>query len=515
MWSISNYLKYSVLVLFAIIVTMGTVSAAASVFISPESNSVSAGETFNVDVNINSGVDQLLGVHVQIDYEPTALEVVSITEEDLFINGALLEPMSGDDGEGTINYGFVIPDDNSNYASGSGTLISIEFKAKDIAEDGIYNINLDDIRLKDVNKNDLEGTATGSSVVVGNVSEDSSSGPVVIDFGPAEIESNDASSSSTTMQGSDIDTEQQLSYEYIFGSHPDDYQKLLSRGIVPNEDEWNQNLLILESKVKKGLEDENHLFSRGKIISVGANSGGYLVIVFYEPLMVEGEEVDEIYEIVRQKASEINVSNAPVEFGEGTVPEASTRLRDLLQKVQTMNDMEFESLMDNESSLYDPEIIAVAGVVPEIDNEKECWEWYFQDSYMISRNISDSMNEYLQNGTLLNTGLSTYGYFEVTINEEADIDRKSLIADVYEIIDKEAMDVGITNVPVAFKVGNSDVENVVEEDMLVSPEDEVIDDESGTMESEEQQVPGFSIFISLLSLSVVYYMKAIFSKRKS
>jgi hypothetical protein len=215
--------------------------------------------------------------------------------------------------------------------------------------------------------------------------------------------------------------------------------------------------------------------------------------------MVNGDEVSEVYEIIRQKAMEMNVNDAPVEFGQGSVPEASTRLQDLLQKAQTMNDMKLESLMDNESSPYDSEIIAVAGELPQINNEKECWQWYYQDSYTISLNVSDAIDEYLQNDILVNTGLSTYGYFEVKINQEADIDRKTLINDVYEIINAEAVKVGVSNVPVAFKVVNPDIA----EDVLASTVDG-IPEEDPNSETQTQRSPGFGSLISLLTLSLVY-----------
>ncbi|SDG37193.1 Cohesin domain-containing protein [Methanolobus vulcani] len=510
MWSINNLFRYSALALLVFVAATVNASAAASVFISPESSTVSPGETFTVDVNVNSGIDDLRALSVKIDYDPAVLEVLSITEEDLIVDGSLIEPESGDDGDGTIIYGFATLTDENSYAPGSGTFISIEFQVKDTVEDDVYHINFENVRLKDKNNDEIQGTATGSSVIVGNVAAGSVSSPEIIDFGsPAESGSTGSSSGSITTMGSSIDTGQQLSYEYIFGSHPDDYRKLVSKGIVPSEEEWDQNLPILESNIKNELEDRGYLFSRGKIISVGANSGGYLVIVFYEPLMVEGEEVDATYEVIRQKAMEMNVTNVPVEFGEGTVPEASARLQNLLQKAQAMNAMKLESLMDNESSLYDPEIIAVAGEVPLINTEKECWQWYYQDSYAISLNMSDPIAEYLQNGILLNTGLSTYGYFEVKINQEADINRKSLITDVYGIINTAAMKVGVNNVPVVFKVVNPDVA----EDVLASTNDEV-PEENPTSETEAQQSPGFGFLISLLSLSLVYCMAVLSGKRK-
>ncbi|MBP1909042.1 cohesin domain-containing protein [Methanolobus bombayensis] len=510
MRSINNYFKYSALALLVLVAATVNASAAASVLISPESSTVSPGETFNVDVNVNSGIDELRALSVMIDYNPAVLEVLSITEEDLIVDGSLIEPESGDNGDGTIIYGFATLTDENSYAPGSGTFISIEFQVKNTIEDDVYHLNFENVKLKDRNNDEIQGTATGSSVIIGEVADGAVSPPEVIDFGsPVESKSSDSSSVSTSTMGSGIETGQQFSYEYIFGSHPDDYHKLVSRGIVPNEEEWDNNLLILENNVKNELGDKGYLFSKGKIISVGANSGGYLVIVFYEPLMVEGAEFDEVYEIVRQNAREMNVSNVPTEFGQGTVPEVSTRLQYLLQDAQTMNDIKLESLMDNESSLYDPEIIAIAGEVPIINNEKECWQWYYQDSYSISLNMSDSIDEYLQNGTLLGTGLSTYGYFEVKINEEADIDRKSLIAEVYDIVNTEAIKVGLSNVPVVFKVASPDVA----EDVLASTEDEIIDYDPVSSESESQQAPGFGFLISILSISLVYF--AVFSgKRK-
>ena len=132
MWSINNYFKYSALALLFLVAVTVNASAVASVSVSPESSTVSLGETFNVDVNVNSGIDELRGVKVKIDYDPTVLEVLGITEENLVLDDILLAPESGDNGDGTITYGFATLYEKA-YAPGSGTFISIEFKVKAVS----------------------------------------------------------------------------------------------------------------------------------------------------------------------------------------------------------------------------------------------------------------------------------------------------------------------------------------------------------------------------------------------
>jgi Cohesin domain. len=495
MWGISNFVKYTVMTLLVLMIAIGNASATASISISPESHTgLSPGETFSVDVDVNSGIDQLSAIHIVLDYDSNAFEVISITKGSLLENDALIEPESGDDGDGTITYGFA---DASYDAPGSGTLISIEFQTKDTIE-GVYSLSFKEAKLLDQNKDYLAGEATGSSVVVGDVTDDASTPLETIDLASQTKSPSSSISSSTSV------VEPQLGYAYIFGFHPDDYKAIERYGVAQSEESWSQNSLKLENELVTEFEGQ-YLFPQGKIVSIGSNSAGYLVVVFYEPLMVDQTEMDLIYGIIDRNAQDMDIGNVPVEFGEGTISDVSDNLQELIQRVQSMKEMELEDFMNNESPLYDPLVVATAGKLPQINTEKECWQWYFQDSYAISLNMSDEIDDYLQNGILLSTGLSPDGYFEVKINEDTDANKKQLITDVYEIMNREATNTGVSEVPVVFKLASPDE---IEDKLTSTPEDEAALEEEEATESEAETTPGFGYLLGILSLTLAYFMRS-------
>ncbi|WP_319507966.1 cohesin domain-containing protein [uncultured Methanolobus sp.] len=480
--------------LLVLMMAIGNASATASISISPESHTgLSPGETFSVDVDVNSGVDQLRAARIVLEYDSGAFEVIDIREGSLFVDKVLVAPGSGDDGGGMITYGFAGED--KIFTPGSGTLISIDFQVKDTSE-GVYSIGFKEATLRDKNNEHLIGKATGSSVVVGDVTDDASTPLETIDLASQTKITSSSSSSSTSF------VEPQLGYTYIFGFHPADYKTIERYGVVQNEESWSQNNLKLENELVTEFEGQ-YLFPQGKIVSIGSNSAGYLVVVFYEPLMVDQTEMDQIYGIIDRNAQDMDIGNVPVEFGEGTISEVSEQLQELIQRVQAMNEMELEDIMNNESSLYDPIVVATAGTLPQINTEKECWQWYFQDSYAISLNMSDEIDDYLQNGVLLSTGLSPDGYFEVKINEDTDANKKSLITDIYEVMNREATNVGVSEVPVVFKLGSPDEI----EDGLMSTQEEASDEAQDTG-NEAKATPGFGYLPGIVSLTLAYFMRS-------
>ena len=493
MWGINNVVKYIVMTLLVLMIAIGNASATASISISPESHTgLSPGETFSIDVDVNSGVDQLRAARIVLEYDSGAFEVIDIREGSLFVDKVLVAPGSGDDGDGMITYGFAGED--KIFTPGSGTLISIDFQVKDTSE-GVYSIGFKEAMLLDKNNEHLIGKATGSSVVVGDVTDDSSIPSETIDLASQTKITSSSSSSSTSI------VEPQLGYAYIFGFHPDDYKVIGRYGTTQNDESWSQNSLILEKELVNEFEGQ-YLFPQGKIVSIGSNSAGYLVVAFYEPLMVDQTEMDGIYAIINQNAQDMDIGNVPVEFGEGTISEVSDQLQGLIQRVQAMNEVDLEDFMNNESPLYDPAVVATSGKLPQINTEKECWQWYFQDSYAISLNMSDEIDDYLQNGVLLSTGLSPDGYFEVKINEDTDANKKQLITDVYEVMSREATNIGVSEVPVVFKLATP--EEI--EDGLMSTQEEASDAVQDT-ENEAKATPGFGYFIGLLSITLAYCMR--------
>ncbi|MBP1909045.1 cohesin domain-containing protein [Methanolobus bombayensis] len=137
-----------------VVVTDGTVQVAngpvamPEVMISPAATGpVDIGDTFQVEVDVDSAAEDLRAVNIQLDYDPTMFMVNSITNENLLGAGALVAPGSGDDGAGTITYGVAAT--GGTYAPIAGTMLTIEFEVKAGATGGIYDLDLNNVVLKD------------------------------------------------------------------------------------------------------------------------------------------------------------------------------------------------------------------------------------------------------------------------------------------------------------------------------------------------------------------------------
>ena len=107
------------------------------------------------------------------------------------------------------------------------------------------------------------------------------------------------------------------------------------------------------------------------------------------------------------------------------------------------------------------------------------------------------MQPYFQDMTLLSTGLSPYGFFEVRIDQNTDMDKRSLINDIYEVIDSEAKDQGVNNVPVVFKLASADADD------LESTPEELTEEMEETPDIEVKETPGFGFIYGILSVALV------------
>ncbi len=476
-----NWFIIALVTLTLIMLSVCSASANPSVVISPESHKdIYPGETIHINVDVDSGDEPLRAVQIKISYDPGIFEVKSITDNSLLGTDALKSPDSGDDGAGTITYG--IASTTTSYGPRSDTLLTIAFQVKDTADSGTYGIDFIDVILRDANNVPIKGQVAGSDIMI---------------TGPAKRTSDISSPSYTKIDA--------YEYSYIFGYHPEDYA-VISRYGVPNGEKGSSDHKLLQEEIKEELMDQ-YLYPRGKIMSVGYNSAGYIVIVFYEPLMVERSEIDEIYRMVDQKARGMNIDSVPVEFGEGTLPQISSVLQPLLIRMQSMSQRELTMLMDEQSSYYDPTVLATVGKVPEISNEKECWNWFFQDSSSIVLDLKDEMTNYLENGVVQGLGISPDGYLEVRINEFSDINRKELIDELYDIINSSAKDAGISEFPVVFKL--ADIKH--DEDMVVSTNEKDNDLYGNTAMREDlaNESPGFGVIAALVSLSLLYFIRGI------
>ena len=167
-----------VLTLFTVMILIFTVSfvlgigaavASPSASIDPMvTSNLVQGDTFQVTVDVNSDTHYLREINMYMYYNSSALQVNSITEHGLLGSSILTAPGSGDYDDGTILYGIASTADT--YLPESGTFLAIEFQVEDTTADGIYNLNLGYVVLKDESNVDIPGVAvTDGRIGVGNV----------------------------------------------------------------------------------------------------------------------------------------------------------------------------------------------------------------------------------------------------------------------------------------------------------------------------------------------------------
>lgn len=144
-------------------VGVGLAAAAPSVSVSPQTNEYDAGDTFQISILVDSDVHDLRAVNLQLGYDPAALQVNSITDNNLLGANVLVAPGSGDDGAGTINYG--IASTAGVYAPVDGTMLTIEFEVNAEASDGVYDLDLKNVALKNEDNVAIAGVASMDGTV--------------------------------------------------------------------------------------------------------------------------------------------------------------------------------------------------------------------------------------------------------------------------------------------------------------------------------------------------------------
>ncbi|WP_342305360.1 cohesin domain-containing protein [Methanolobus sp. ZRKC5] len=142
----------------------GVVSDVPEVIISPvTSGPVDIGDTFLVEVDVDSADENLRGVNLQLSYDPAVLMVNDVINEDLLGAGALVAPGSGDDAAGTISYGLAAT--GGVYTPEAGTMLTIEFEVKAGATDGTYDLDLNAVVLKDESNTAIAGVVVTDGTV--------------------------------------------------------------------------------------------------------------------------------------------------------------------------------------------------------------------------------------------------------------------------------------------------------------------------------------------------------------
>jgi len=136
----------------------------ASVSISPSSTTTSLGDSFTIQLVIDSTVYKLLACHVEINYDSNVFTAGTITEAGLLGTDILTEPGSGAT-DGLVKYGITRVAGNTPVPV-SGTLISITFTVSDTASSGSYSLDLNNLRLKNENNNEIVQVVDHDGVVV-------------------------------------------------------------------------------------------------------------------------------------------------------------------------------------------------------------------------------------------------------------------------------------------------------------------------------------------------------------
>ncbi len=168
------------------ILSAGTASvSAASLRFDPTSVSSQVDGTFGVDVIVDSGADEILGVDVLIRYDSDLLEVVSISDGTHMTIGKkdLTTPHK-------IYFAPVV-DDPASAVSGVGTVATINFKSKvESTSELNFECELGETNESNILKNDLDATDIITC-------SDNGKSTIVIGAGGSTIDSGTTKSPST------------------------------------------------------------------------------------------------------------------------------------------------------------------------------------------------------------------------------------------------------------------------------------------------------------------------------
>ncbi|WP_406661735.1 cohesin domain-containing protein [Methanolobus sp. ZRKC3] len=138
------------------------------------------GDKFQATIKVISDGYSLNDVALQLNYDPSAIMVTGITDEDFFGTGTLAAPESGDNGAGTISY--EVTTNEATFALVFGELFTIDFEVKDDASNGMYNLGLGNVVLKDENNIAISNTfVINSTVELSNLSSKIPIGDIPID----------------------------------------------------------------------------------------------------------------------------------------------------------------------------------------------------------------------------------------------------------------------------------------------------------------------------------------------
>ncbi|KKG14222.1 hypothetical protein EO98_09640 [Methanosarcina sp. 2.H.T.1A.6] len=280
-------------------------------------------------------------------------------------------------------------------------------------------------------------------------------------------------------------------YNYFFGLNSYGntvitiYGKPPARDTEEQKDRWNSTLEELSSKTKATLASK-YMYPHGEVVTCGANTKGYFVILFKYG-NVDESLMNEIYAQIDNSAREMSIYDIPVEFGYGTYYRQKIPLSDGLREyefgrsIENLSESDIqiieEYMMQKHESVYKGGDIANYGTIPLLKDKNEHDAWVHK-MMLIFHHIRGKLDSYMDKGQI-----SSYAYgstrLEVGIPQNLSYEEKTAIAkESYQVIDGEARKENVTDVPVAFKsVGNlynateTDDLRPIEETNLSSSED--------------------------------------------
>ena len=101
------------------------------------------------------------------------------------------------------------------------------------------------------------------------------------------------------------------------------------------------------------------------------------------------------------------------------------------------------------------EVIATYGKIPEFENEEQRRDW-LDNLDEIGKSVRSEMRPYFYpEGPVVVFGNHYDGYMRMSLKKDMVIDEKTLMDEIYVIIDKQAREMGIQDVPVVFELTTS------------------------------------------------------------
>ena len=170
--------------LLSMLVFIGT-AAAGVVSVIPQSKNVAPGATFSVNVNVDSGSDNLQAAHVELNFDTSVLTATAFTKGTLLGSPILEEPGIGI-GTGKVTYGASRTTGNPSVPV-NGTFFTVQFQVKSNIPAGVSVLDLVNVNLKKDPENSIPNPVVNdgqvrivreAKVSVSPVSQDSSPGGV-------------------------------------------------------------------------------------------------------------------------------------------------------------------------------------------------------------------------------------------------------------------------------------------------------------------------------------------------